>query len=194
MKMLFVKSSALLSFGLFLSGCSAYQLGAVKPAAFQGVDRISVPLFKNETLEPRISSLLTNAVIKQMQLDGTYEVTRSENADAILRGRITRIRKNQLRAVRTDTLRSRELGLFLYVQWHLEDAQTGKRISSRSGEWSEEDEIYEEREGSRTRPGTVIGETIQFVDMSFQVGERNAIAVAAEDAAKKLVHQLSEGW
>ncbi len=31
------------------------------------------------------------------------------------------------------------------------------------------------------RQGTVIGETIQFVDASYQVGERNALSVAAED-------------
>jgi hypothetical protein len=40
----------------------------------------------------------------------------------------------------------------------------------------------------------VIGETIQFVDASYQVGERNAFSVVAEDAADKIVSQLANGW
>jgi hypothetical protein len=32
------------------------------------------------------------------------------------------------------------------------------------------------------------------VDPSFQVGERNALAVVAEDAADKLVSYLANGW
>ena len=179
----------------FLGGCAGYQLGAVKPSSLSGVDRLFIPPFKNDTLEPRISSLVTNAVIKQIQLDGTYQVSRKFEADAILRGRIDRIRKYQLRSVRQNTLKSQELGLYLYIDWFLEDPQTGQRITTKLAH--DEIEPKEVRYGDevfRISPGAVIGDTIQFVDQSYQVGERNAIAVAAEDAAKKLVSQLSNGW
>ena len=56
----------------------------------RGVKKIAVPTFKNDTLEPRVEVLLANAVIKQIQQDGTYQVAREKDADAILEGRSTR--------------------------------------------------------------------------------------------------------
>ncbi len=185
-------------------GCADYQLGAVKPSAYGGVDNVFVPPFKNNTQEPRLSALVANAVIKQMQVDGTYQISERHSADAILRGSIDRIYKRQLRGQRIDTLSSRELGLSLYVRWHLEDPKTGQRITNfevqTEIEGVEETSALENPDPSdsesatRVVPGLVIGNTIQAVDNSFQVGERNAIAAAAEDAAKKLVSQMSEGW
>jgi hypothetical protein len=192
--------------GLFLSGCAGYQLGEVKPGTYKGIEKIHVPPFKNLTLEPRLSSLVTNAVLVEMQADGTYQVATRENCDAVLVGTIKEIRKRQLRAVRTDTLRSRELSLYLYVDFHLEDPVTGARIGKRgddeNGDGSEDMVVVEEpvdgKAGEETvygaRQGLVIGETIQFVDASYQVGERSAFSVVAEDAADKLVSQLANGW
>lgn len=187
-------TQALLSIILlfFFAGCAGYQLGAVKPSAYSGVHNIFVPPFKNDTLEPRISNLITNAVLKEMQLDGTYKVSRKFEADAILRGRIEKITKYQLRGVRTDTLRSQELGLYMYVSWFLEDPKTGERIHCKTD--CEPKDVKYGSEVIKVRPGVIIGDTIQFVDASYQVGERNAVAVAAEDAARKLVDQMSEGW
>lgn len=181
---------------LLLSGCAGYQLGEVKPSALAGIDRIHVPPFKNSTLEPRLSSLVTNAVLKEIQADGTYEVTNRRNCDAVLVGEIRKIDKSQLRSVRNDTLQSQELSVYLYIDYHLEDPSTGERIGStkmNSGFGSDEkstgnDDIY------LPRQGTVTGRTIQFVDPSFQVGERNALSVAAQDAASKLVSQIADGW
>lgn len=192
--------------GLFLSGCAGYQLGEVKPGTYTGIERIHVPPFKNLTLEPRLSSLVTNAVLTELQADGTYQVATRGNCDAVLVGTIREIRKRQLRAVRTDTLRSRELSLYLYVEFHLEDPTTGQRIGKRgddeNGDGSD-DEINEEEPADGkagdeivygARQGLVIGETIQFVDASYQVGERSALSVVSEDVADKLVSQLANGW
>lgn len=192
--------------GLFLSGCAGYQLGEVKPGTYMGIEKIHVPPFKNLTLEPRLSSLVTNAVLTELQADGTYQVATRENCDAVLVGTIREIRKRQLRAVRTDTLRSRELSLYLYVDFHLEDPTTGQRIGKRGDDENGDggdDEIAEEEpvDGKAgedvvygARQGLVIGETIQFVDASYQVGERSALSVVSEDVADKLVSQLANGW
>jgi hypothetical protein len=192
--------------GLFLSGCAGYQLGEVKPGTYKGIEKIHVPPFKNLTLEPRLSSLVTNAVLIELQGDGTYQVATRENCDAVLVGTIREIRKRQLRAVRTDTLRSRELSLFLYVDFHLEDPKTGHRIGERgddeNGDGTYDDVIEEAPADGKmgeevvygARQGLVIGETIQFVDASYQVGERSALAVVSENVADKLVSQLANGW
>lgn len=179
---------------LLFPGCAGYQLGAVKPSAYEKVDRVFVPPFKNNTLEPRISNLVTNAVLKQMQVDGTYKVSTRSKCDAILEGTIERIHKYQLRGLRTDTIRSQELGLYLYIKWRLVDPDTGQEIARHCDSDKEPETVIYGDESVTVSPGTVVGDTIQFVDASFQVGERNALAVAAEDAAKKLIDQMSEGW
>ena len=48
-----------------LIGCAGYQLGDVKPSAYEGINNLHVPIFRNKTLEPRLSSLVTNAVLKE---------------------------------------------------------------------------------------------------------------------------------
>ncbi|MDF1751309.1 MAG: LPS assembly lipoprotein LptE [Verrucomicrobiales bacterium] len=192
MRMLIIRALLAVLLIASFAGCAGYQLGAVKPSAYANIDKIFVPPFKNDTLEPRISSLVTSAVLKEIQMDGTYQVAKRHDADAILRGRVERITKYQLRGVRTETLRSQELGLYLYIRWYLEDPSTGQEITMKND--LEAKDVTLGDETIRVVPGVVVGSTIQFVDASYQVGERNAVAVAAEDAAKKLVDQMSEGW
>ena len=194
----FIQFSMVGAFALAVAACANYQIGSVKPSAYAGIESLHVPPFTNETLEPRLSSLVTNAIIKELQADGTYKVATKGNSDAVLRGKIVKINKRQLRAVRTDTLQSQELQLYIHVDYHLEDPSTGNRINSTARALKESDNSKTRAdEGADfigVREGRVIGETIQFVDDSYQVGERNALAVAAEDLADKLVAQIANGW
>jgi hypothetical protein len=201
MKFRFLSTACFLLAATLFGGCAGYQLGDVKPGVYADISKIHVPPFKNLTLEPRLSSLVTNAVITELQADGTYQVSTRGSADAVLVGTIRRIEKRQLRAVRTDTLRSQELSLFLYVEFHLEDPDTGTRIDGLPDRGSDSDASAAAAAAggpsgdvAGARQGLVIGDTIQFVDPNFQVGERNALAVVAEDAADKLVSYLANGW
>ena len=67
--------SRLLLFALVLSlsSCAGYQLGSVKPANLEHIQSIAIPTFKNLTLEPRSSVLMTNSVIKGFHEDGTFK-------------------------------------------------------------------------------------------------------------------------
>jgi hypothetical protein len=183
---------------MLFTGCAGYQLGGVKPGVYKDIEKLHVPTFKNLTLEPRLSSLVTNAVLAGLQSDGTYKVSSRADADAVLVGEIRQIAKQQLRAVRTDTLKSRELSLYVIVDFHLEDPQTGARIGDLVAQGAievpSEDKLGTAEEVIGARQGRVVGETIQFVDPSFQIGERNALSFVAEDLADKLVSQLANGW
>ena len=180
-----------------LSGCASYQIGGAKPASYSGINNIFIPSFKNSTLEPRLSSLVTNAVLKEVQADGTYKVTNRANCDAMLMGTISYFTKKQLRAVKTNTLESRELKVQLVCEFYLADPNTGKRITQLQAP-NEETLVNSSIDGSddilSVRQGRVYGSTLQVVDDSFQVGERGALAIAAEDLATQLVSQLSNGW
>lgn len=178
---------------LCLPGCAGYQMGSVKPEAYAHIRKISVPTFENKTLEPRVSVLMTNAVIKQMQMDGTYKISTKEKADAELRGVIYRIERQQLRSARIDTFTSTELQSYLIIRWALYDPATGEKLKYSQASDIDENNV-EGTSGLKTRPGQNIGRTIVFLDPNFQTSERGAIPVAAQRAAEQLVSQLSEGW
>lgn len=175
------------------SGCSGYRLGSVKPSVYANINKIHVPTFQNSTLEPRIAVMTTNAVIKALQADGTFQISNKEDADAILRGRISRIERRQMRAARRDTLRTREMRIMMVIEWALHDPDTGAKLDYR--ETRSIDEANRDSSTSlRVKPGRVVGRTQIFLDPNFQLSERNALPLAAQNAALELVSQLAEGW
>lgn len=157
---------------LLASGCAGYRLGSVKPVEFENIASIAVPTFKNDTLEPRINDLVTDAVVKALQVDGTYSVGTTDTADAILRGTIRRIDRTQLRSARFNTLRSRELRVRMEVDYEFEEAGTGVILSR----------------------GSVRGDTNMFLDPNFQLTERQAIYDMSKELAADLVGRIAEGW
>ena len=133
---------------------------------------MAIPTFINNTQEPRASVLITNAVIGQMQTDGTYRIDTEDKADAVLRGTITNIERRQLRGARTDVLKTRELEVSVVVDFVVEDLGTGSEIDR----------------------GSVRGRTNIFLDPNFQLTERQAVQDAAEKLAIALTSRLTEGF
>ncbi len=156
-----------------LSGCAGYQIGPVIPKAMEGVRTVAVPTFENSTLIPRLEVLAASTVIKQIQQDGTFKVTGSTQADAIVEGKIVEVRRRSARAVRSDVFASREYTLYVVVEYEVTKSATGEKLDS----------------------GTVRGSTSFFVSGNdVNQDERQAIPLALEDAAVRLVSRLSEGW
>ena len=155
-----------------LGGCAGYRIGEIKPQYLTDVHSIAVPTFKNNTFIPRIEALVTNTVIKQFQQDGTFRITREAQADAILRCTITSVGRNPARSVRGNVLATTEFNLGLLVTYTL-IGRDGKPL---------------------TGPTGVSGTTSFFVGSDVTTEERQALPLAAEDMAVRLVSQLSEGW
>jgi Lipopolysaccharide-assembly len=161
-----------------LTGCAGYQIGPIKPKPMADVKTIAVQTFKNDTLEPRIEVLMANAVIKQVQKDGTYKIARENEADAILSGIIEEIERKPQRSVRGNVLLTREYDLIIRVRYSVIDRVTGKELEGRN----------------------VQGKTSFFVSGTDAVAadvlqdERQAIPLAAEELSIRLVSQISEGW
>ena len=169
-----------------LTGCLGYHIGPVKPHYLADVHTIAVPIFKNETLVPRIEALVTGTVIKQFQQDGTYRIGNENNADAILKAEIVRISRSPARSVRGNVLATSEFALAMRVHYRLV-GRDGKPLGP---------------------PGEAVGTTSFFVSAagntdsdtnSKNIGdvttdEREALPLATEELAVHLVSQLSEGW
>lgn len=163
---------------LTLAGCAGYQIGSFKPTPMAHVKTVAVPTFKNDTLEQRIEVLMANTLIKQIQQDGTYKVVGEKQADATIECTIDRIDRKPQRSVRGDVLLSREYELDLAIRYRVVDTKTGQELMSR----------------------TVSGQTSFFVSGTNALtadvlqDERQALPLAMQEAAVRLVAQISEGW
>ena len=166
-----------------LGGCLGYRIGPVKPYYLRDVHTLAVPTFKNRTLVPRIEVLVTDTVIKQLQQDGTYQITNGDKADATLAGEISRISRAPARSQRGNVLLTTEFSLVLVVKYWL-TGRDGKQL---------------------VPPSDAIGTTTFFVDSTatsvqqntsgdVTSDERQALPLATEDLAGRLVTQISEGW
>jgi hypothetical protein len=164
-----------------LGGCLGYHIGPVKPYYLRDVHSIAVPTFTNRTLVPRIEVLVTDTVIKQLQQDGTFQITNGDKADATLTGEISRITRAPARAVLGNVLLTTEFSLVLVVRYSV-TGRDGKPLIP---------------------PNDAIGTTTFFVSSAATQNitsgdvtsdERQALPLATEDLASRLVTQISEGW
>lgn len=155
------------------SGCAGYHIGSVKPYYLRDVHTIAVPTFKNNTLVPRIEVLITDAVIKQFQQDGTYRIVGDDEADAILKAEIAGISRNPARSVSGNVLATEEFNLTLRVRYSLINRADGTVLAP---------------------PATVSGTTSFFVSSDIVTDERQALPLATDEVATHLVSALSEGW
>ena len=106
---------------LLLSGCAGYTLGAHKPAHLRKITKLAVPTFENLTLEPRLAVLVTNAVIKQLQNHGSYQIVAKSEAEAVLKGRISNINRTQFRSDLNNVLRSSQIQATLVCPFTIEE-------------------------------------------------------------------------
>jgi hypothetical protein len=157
---------------LGLTGCLGYHIGPVKPQYLSDVHSIAIPTFENKTLLPRIEVLVTDTVIKQFQQDGTFRIANGAAADATLKGEIIRISRSPARSVVGNVLATNEFNLALRVKYKLVGPD-GKQLGP---------------------AGEVSGTTSFFVGTDVTTDERQALPLATEELAKRLVTQLSEGW
>lgn len=166
------KNPLLLLLGVLVGGCAGYQIGPATPGYLREIQTIAVPTFANTTLVPRIEVLVTGTVIKQFQQDGTFRIVSADAADATLQGEIVTVNRSPARSVRGNVLSTTEFNLTMTVKYTLR-GRDGKVLGN---------------------PGAVSGSTSFFVGSDVSTDERQAMPLAAEQLARHLVSQLSEGW
>ena len=159
--------------GLLFNGCAGYHTGAALPKKITGVKTIAVPTFHNQTLVPRLEALSASTVVKQFQQDGTLEVRSPEDADAILFGQIDRINRQGARSVRSDIVKQQEYNLQVVVSYKLFRRCNGELLDT----------------------GVLVGNTSFFVSGNdVNQDERQAIPLAIESAAVRIVSRVTTGW
>ena len=156
---------------LSLVGCAGYQPGVNKPKQMVAVTKLAVPTFKNETLQPRLEVLVTNAVIKQLQIAGTYKIVPVADADAVLHGVIEDITSRQFRAQRNNTIKTSQLLVGLIVKYEVKDVN-----------------------GEVLLKGQPHAVSTLILDPNFQVTRQQALADAASRLSEAVSVEITEGW
>ena len=172
--------TSLLSRGILLcaalelfSGCAGYRLGDVSGRDIQGVHSVYVPVVQNESLEPDIQMVATNAIIRRFESDGTLSVDQNPNSDSELDVTITEVTKSPLRSSTSDVLITAEYELTVKAKATYINRRLGRKI-------------FENVE--------VAGETEFFTQADINEGERQALPLACLDLANNTVKLVTEGW
>jgi outer membrane lipopolysaccharide assembly protein LptE/RlpB len=157
--------------GAMLCGCG-YKLGEIRPTPMRSVRTLAVPTFKNRTYEPRVEVLLADTLIKTLQEDGTYTIVSDDTADAIMHCTLSKVERRSIRSVQNNVLATAEFGLFLDINYEVTDRVTGSVL----------------------KKGRVTGRSTFFSNSDLQTTERQAIPIAARNAAIELTTEVAEGW
>ena len=152
-------------------GCG-YKLGEIRPTPMRSVRTLAVLSFKNRTYEPRVEVLLADTLIKTLQEDGTYTIVSDDTADAIMNCTVNKVERRSLRSVQNNVLATAEFGLYLDIAYEVTDRVTGSIL----------------------KRGRVTGKSTFFSNTDLQTAERQAIPIAARNAAVQLTVEVAEGW
>jgi hypothetical protein len=157
---------------LLLSGCAGYTLGAQKPAQLRHITKLAVPTFENLTLEPRLAVLVTNAIIKQLQNHGSYQIVPRRDAEAVLEGKIQNIQRSQFRSDRNNILRTSQILATVICEFKVKDTGSGALLHQ----------------------GTTSAYSSVILDANMQLSETQLLEDISQQLAWPLADELSEGW
>jgi hypothetical protein len=157
---------------MFCAGCG-YRAGNISGREIQGVRSVYVPTVKNETIEPGLQTMTTSAIIRRFDNDGTLETLASAVADSELEVTIKKIRRIPQRQVRENVVLTSQYEVLLEAEMTFVNRRQGRTVYKNI---------------------PVTGETTYFVTGDMQENERQALPLAAEDLAKNIVKQITEGW
>jgi hypothetical protein len=135
---------------------------------------IYVPTAQNETDETDLPGIMTNAILQELDRDGTYRHARKDESDAILEVTIKKVERSPIRQSTEQFLTTLQFQLLVTVQYRLYNMKDKKDAFPNS---------------------TVIGTTTFFVQGDQTESQRQAYPLAAVNAAQAMVSSLANsGW
>ncbi|MDP1589583.1 MAG: LPS assembly lipoprotein LptE, partial [Prosthecobacter sp.] len=141
-------------------------------AQLRHITKLAVPTFENLTLEPRLAVLVTNAVIKQLQIHGSYQIVSRRDAEAVLEAKIQNIQRAQFRSDRNNILRTSQIQATIACFYTVKDLGSGSVL----------------------RNGASSAVSYMILDANMQLSETQLLEDLAQQLAQPLAVELSEGW
>jgi hypothetical protein len=155
---------------LVLGGCAGYTLGPTNGLA-AGEKSVSIRPFANLTLEPRLTDPVTQQMRKEIQRDGTFQLSTHGDPDLVLSGSLIRFERTEVTFSSTDVLQVQDFRLILTAQVKVTERSTGKVLLDQA----------------------ISGFTLVRVGSDMTSAERQALPLLAGDLAKNTIARLSEG-
>ena len=163
--------SALASSLMLLSGCG-YRIGSLMHPQ---IESIAIAPVVNETVAYNLAPQVRGLLCETFQQDGSLQLRRESNADCILYARITSIQFNSFTwSSATDEEN------YVPIEW-----KTTVTI-----EYS----VVIPGELKPLAKGKASGSATFMTGADMEAGRTNGIRLAAYDAAKNIVHQVTEAW
>ncbi len=116
-------TAVLLTLFMIMSACG-YRLTPVGGVVPEQARTIAIPVFQNGTNEPYLDTLLTQATVEEFLADGRLKVVVPDDADLILRCRITKFDMTPTAYTANSYVQTYNLGVTLNLT--LEDTKTRK--------------------------------------------------------------------
>jgi hypothetical protein len=155
---------------LLATGCMGYRVGPVFKGDYKSV---AVPMFKNKTLHPQLEAQITNAIIKDLQSDGTLRIESEDDADVVVTGIIVAYDRQPLRTSRDDTNIVTEYRIIITAEIEARNRRTGQTVIKRT---------------------KIKGQADTFTGSDLQSAELQVLPLVADDLAKQVVSLLVESW
>ena len=163
--------STLAAAALTLCGCG-YRIGSLMHPQIQS---IAIAPVTNDTVAYNLAPQVRGLLCETFQQDGSLQLRRESNADCILYGRVTSIKfSNSTWSSAYDDEN------FVPTQWTV-------KVTI-------EYTVVIPGELKPLAKGKATGEATFMTGADMEAGRANGIRLAAFDAAKKVVHQVTEGW
>ena len=158
-----------------LCSCANYKMGSTpKGAGLQDIRILYVPTAVNETDETAVPGPVTNAILQEIDRDGTFRHTRKDESDAILEVTVKKIERSPIQQSVEQYLTTLQYQLTLTLEYRVYSMKDKKEVITKT---------------------ITTGYTTFFVQGDQTESQRQALPLAAQNAAQNLVTSLaSRGW
>lgn len=159
----------------FLCSCANYKMGNTpKGGGLEDIRVLYVPTAVNETDETAVPGPVTNAILQEIDRDGTFRHARQDESDAILEVTVKKIERSPIQQSVEQYLTTLQYQLTLTLEYRVYSMKDKKEVIAKT---------------------TATGYTTFFVQGDQTESQRQALPLAAQNAAQNLVSSLaSRGW
>jgi len=170
-KLVILKPVVMVAVALMVAGCAAlgYRVGSSLPP---GINVVHVPTLVNRTSEPQLELSTTQAVISELQRDGTLSVGDTEKADVILIVVLENFVMEPLRYESDSATATSEYRMTIRAALELKSRRDGRVLAANK----------------------VKGETDFTPTGDLSSAKRDALPQAATDLAHQIVKSVVEFW
>jgi len=158
-----------------LASCASYKMGNTpKGGGLEDIRVLYVPTAVNETDETAVPGPVTNAILQEIDREGTFRHARKDESDAILEVTVKKIERSPIQQSVEQYLTTLQYQLTVTLEYRVYNLKDKKEVIAKS---------------------IISGSTTFFVQGDQTESQRQALPLAAQNVAEKLVSSLSSrGW